>query len=344
MMYPALNDGDDIGLKNLCTAGMYESLRRLAGDVKAVGNFLMKGQLRTVETSSVTYKVTEDTKSIRVVFSMGYATRTGRKIAFDVDFERIDNDLKVVRLRDLEGKVIAFDPHIDNYLNRRYGLPDGPLPGVDDIAWSEVFVPVSELKRYIDMALDNRNAARLKEYAADFQDTVPTGGEWLGLRASSHFLSGQYDDAEKDAVAAVNKGATVYFYLTRHMTGLGTPDQFAPVILGVSKQGLDYRPPAGQAAAAREEIPFQSVDKFEFEKVSRLVGVLRPARPFLNLDFHTATAKREKKGYNFAAYGTIMGPPTGRGGTASVVPAQNWERALVVVFKAVEAARALGKR
>ena len=330
LMFRALNDGDVTGLKNLCTPGLYESLLNLAPDPKAVGTFLTKGQLRTVETSSVKASVPLDQKSIRVVVRIAYPTRSGRQIQFDVDFERIDHDLKVVRLRDTENKVIAWDPNIDNYLNRRYGLPDGPP--ADTVALSEMpdLVPLPRIRKFAETAVDTRNGKRLKDYAEQFLESDPTGSEGLGMRASAEFLLGDYDTAQNDATVAIQRGGTVYLYVMRNGGFMG--DQFYPVVLGISNKKIDYRPPAGQnGGAAREDIPITALKPPTFEKLSKL-DILRRAtpRPFLRIDFHD-----RKDHYNLAAFGT----KSMTAGTNTVVtgPA-DWERSLIVVQSAITTA------
>jgi hypothetical protein len=345
LMFRALNDGDDSGLKNLCTPGLYEDLRNMAPDTKAVGTFLTRGQVRNVDANSVKASVPLDQKSIRVVVRIGYVTKTGKQVQFDVDFERIDNDLKVVRLRDTDNKIIAWDPNIDNYLNRRYGLPDTAPPEPDR---SVIFVPLGKIQNYAESALDSRNAAKLKDYAEQLLEEDPSGGDGFGLRASAEFILGAYDDAEKDAGLALERGGTVYFYVLRHFMRLGS--DFDPVVLGISRQKIDYRPPAGQSGGATEEIPIASIEKVAFDK--RGLGGLKQPEPFLKLDFRSATAK-QKQEYKLAAFGTSsVGAEPGRSSlslpnvlaSASYNTPRDWERNLVVVQKTIMAAAAAGQQ
>jgi hypothetical protein len=345
LMFRALNNGDDSGLKNVSTPGLYEDLRNIAPDTKAVGSLLTKGQLRTVDPNAVKASVPLDEKSVRVVMRIGYVTNTGAPVHFDVDFERINGDLKVVRLRDSENKVIAWDPNIDNYLNRRYNLPD-TKPFEPDR--SVAFVPLARFRSYAESALDSRNAAKLKDYAEQLMEADPSGGEGYGLRASAEFIQGAYEDAEKDAGLALARGGTVYLYVLQHFTRLG--QEFEPVVLGISRQKIDYRLPVGQSTGTRAEFPVTSIEKVAFDKPA--LGGLTHPQPFLKLDFRSEAVKREKQEYTLAAFGTVTSiPAASRSGPAlpnvssnSYSAPKDWERNLAFVQKTIMAAIAINKQ
>jgi hypothetical protein len=357
-VFRALNDGDQTALKNLATPGLYESLKD--------HGTLSKGHPPFPQIT-VTPSVPLDQKSIRVVARVAYPTRSGRKIEYDIDFERIDNDLKVVRLRDVHNDVIAWDPQIDNYLNRRFGLPDGPT--VDDVKLSNVYPPLSRIVQLAQSALEDRDAEKLKEYAQLVVDADPGGGDGFGMLAGAHHMLGKYDEAEKAALDAISRGGTAYFAVLRHTAFNREMRQFWPVVLGVSKTKIQYLPPAGQAGATAEEITIGGVEEIEMERGS----IIRPARPFLKLKFKPDVKKRDTKDYNFAAFGTTcpdaaaparggnLVPFTGgtvcsgtaqqappkRGalsipGTGTSVPMlvpRTWDRDLRVVLRAIEEAR-----
>lgn len=305
LMFRALNDHDDSGLKSLCTPGMYESLKKLT---EGGGSTLVRGKYTSISTIAVTPSVSLDSKSARVVVKIGYPDPGAKPLEYFVDFERIDNDQRVVRVRDLQGGVVAWDPNIDNYLNKRYGLPDGPLvtdpPKSDDIR----FYPLSLVHDFVVKALESRNAAKLKELSAEFVAREPNGGDGYGILAAAAEISGNFDDAAKQATLAIDRGGTAYFVVLRHNNAFSSADtlasgrQFWPVILGVSKTKISYIPFVDQGRSP-EEIAIASITQSQIEK--RYIAA-KP-RPFLNLEFSGKT-------YNFAAFGTACPedkPPAG---------------------------------
>jgi hypothetical protein len=294
LVFRALNDRDDTGLKNLCTPGLYESL-------KASGAGLVRGKSVSVDRISMKPSVSLDQKSIRVVVRVGYPTPSGRQIQYDVDFERVENDLKVVRVRDLQGGVIAWDPNIDNYLNRRYGLPDGStvetVPQSDQID----FLPLPAIRSMAARAIETGNAQKLKEFADLFIERDPTGGEGYGILAALQQVVGNYDEAARTAGKAIDLGATAYFSVLEY--GGSFTHDFGTGVLGVSRGKIEYLP----TAAAPEEISAASVTiLFDQGKWFKTAG------PFLKLEI--PLQKNKKKTYTFAAYGTVcQGTPQAAG-------------------------------
>ena len=298
LMFRALNDHDDSGLKNLCTPGMYESLKKLSD---AGGSTLVRGKYSSISSIALTPSVSLDEKSARVVVKVGYPDAGAKPLEYNVEFERINNDLKVVRVRDMQGGIVAWDPDIDNYLNRRYSLPDGPP--VTEVAKSDDirFYPITMVQDFVYRALETRNAPRLKELAGEFLARQSSGGEGYGIRAAAEQILGAYDDAAKDAILAIDRGGTAYFAVLRHNSAFGSADamasgqQFYPAILGVSKTKIEYRPFSDQGRQA-EQIAIASIQTVQIEK---RYGAGKP-RPFVNLEFTDGS----KKTYNFAAFGT----------------------------------------
>ena len=299
LVFRALNDGDDSGLKNLCTPGLYAGLKELGGNTLLVGQYKDLSQIKTIASASL------DQKSVRVVVRVSSASPKGKKLEYDVDFERVDKDLKVVRVRDLQGGVIAWDPDIDNYLNRRYDIPDGPK--VTSVKESDAVYSLAKLRTFATRALENRDAAKLAEYAQEFLDRVPNGGQGEGVRAAAEFIQGKYDDAAKDAKLAIDRGGTAYFVVARH-NAVMTPGaaQFSPVVLGVSKGKVEYFLPNGQGVAS-EQIPAASISQVQIETKATFgvtnglkINTNAKPRPFLNFAFNNGG----KKEYNFAAFGT----------------------------------------
>lgn len=295
LMFRALNDHNDSGLKTLCTPGMYESLKKLTDDG---GSTLVRGKYASIASIALTPSASLDSKSARVVVKVGYPEPGGKPLEYFVDFERVDNDERVVRVRDMQGGVVAWDPNIDNYLNRRYGLPDGELitdaPKSDDIR----FYPLSMVRDFVIKALETRNAQRLKELGAEFKARMPSKGDGYGILAAAAEISGNFEEAQNQATLAIDRGGTAYFVLLRHNSALKSADvltsgrQFSPVILGISKSKIEYIPFVDQGRQP-EEVPTSSVSQSQLE---RRYGAGKP-RPFLNVDFGG-------KGYNFAAFGT----------------------------------------
>jgi hypothetical protein len=204
--------------------------------------------------------------------------------------------LKIVRVRDTDNKLIVFDPDVENYLNRRFGIPDGPKLDIASAAMTEqdVFLSLSQLRDKSMRVLEDHNAARIKELAQTFIDSDPSGGEGFGLRAGADQLLGNYEDAQKDADRALLHGGTVYLVAQRH--GAWSNEPFTPVVLGISRKKLQYIPGPGRGSP--EEIDLSSAKvKFDTGKM-----FLKSNRPFLSLSFKGSDGK--SKTYNFAALGT----------------------------------------
>lgn len=299
LVFRALNDGDDTGLKTLCTPGLYESLR-------PIGSLFTPGKTIPLDQVSRKASVSLDQKSVRVVVRVGYHAPGGRQIQYDVDFERVDKDLKVVRVRDLQGGIIAWDPDIDNYLNRRYGLPDGPP--VKDVAQSDIpdFYPLPTIRTMAMRAVEVGDARKLKDFAELIIAREPTSGEGYGIRAAFQHAQGNYDEAARDAATAIDRGGTAYFGLLEYSGSFS--HEFSTGVLGVSKDKIQYFP----TGAAREEMELASV-KAAFDGSSSRSGggflkdlgksmMQGSSGPFLKVE---VTRQKKKTTYTFAALGTI---------------------------------------
>lgn len=298
LMFRALNDGDETGLKTLCTDGLYEAIKAWGGD-KHPGDRLTRGR----NLSQVTFKTSiQEQKAIRVVARISYPLANNKVVAFDVDFERIGNDLKIVRVRDTDNRVIVFDPNIDNYLNRRYALPD--TPAVSDVATTEqeVFFSSGQLQQKAIQALQDHNAQHLKDLAQTLVDSDPTGGIGYGLLAGANEILGNFDDANRNAGLALQHSGTVYYVVERHSATQNQP--FTPVILAISKNKIDYIPATGLGAP--EQIDVSSIKEDKIDMNHNKFNPLKSDRPFATLVFVAADGK--KKTYNFAAYGTQCQP------------------------------------
>jgi hypothetical protein len=348
LVYRALNDKDDRALQNLLTPGLYDEL-------KTNGVAITNG-LPSVSQLTMTPKADEEGKSTRVVVHVSYLTRSNKKIDYDVDFEHIGDELKVVRLRDSRGDVIAVDPHINNYLGRRYNEPDGPMLDLKSIKRSEfpIFQSLERTMQQAQSALEDRNGARLREFAEIVADLAPESG--YGLRASASYVLGQYEDAENAALRAIESGGTVYFPILHHVgkyiPGMTQSALFAPVVVAVSKEKVQYIPMRGQAARAELDIPFAAIIDVQFERGNVLRG---GPRPFLAMKFKQG---RDESTYNLAAFGTTCPDSIARGTAQQLIQytgnticdvangAQvrtlvppNWRQDLNVVLRTIEAAR-----
>jgi hypothetical protein len=311
LMFHALNDGDDAALKALCSAGLYQSIKAWGGD-KHPGDRLLRG--RTLDQVSVKTLVPLDQKSVRIVADISYTVATNKKLEFEADFERFGNDLKIVSLRDSDNKFIAFDPDMDNYLNRRYNLPDVPLLNGAEMAMTEraAFFPLSQLRQASIRALEDHNPQKINEIAQALIDSDPGGGEGFGLRAGADQLLGNYEDAEKDADRALANGGTVYLLAQRH--GVSETQPFTPVILGISASKIFYWPARGQGQPA--EIGLSSLERVTLDSGRLMIG---RTRPFLSVSFTANDGK--KLTYNFAAVGTACPGPGQPGPNLIQVPA-----------------------
>ncbi len=360
LVFRAMNDGDQSGLKNLCTPGLYESIQELAGGAR-----LTRGK-RLTRQNALTASAPLDQKSIRPVVRVGVPTNSGKRIDFDVDFERVNNDLKVVRLRDTQNRVIAWDPDIDNYLNRRFNLPDGPKivdppQGKTDFLQ---FQPLSYIKQMAANAMYDGNVQKLNELAEEVLESEPDRGDGYGLRAGAKQMQGKYEEAESDALLALTRGGTVYLPVLRHKAF--NSKEFWPVALGISASGIQYLPSQGGGSASTEQIDVGSIEKSAIETGNRF----KKPRPFLNLEFRR---DGKKETYNFAATGTTCpggglqrpnradlinfegqsvcastnpnqkaGPIPGLNlgsATGPMLVPREWQRSLMVVVRSIEEAR-----
>lgn len=351
LAFRALSERDDAALRSLLSPGLYEQVTDSA--LAFVKGMPPLPQVTMTPSTSV------DRKGIRVVVGVSYLTRRNRKIDYHVDFERIDNELKVVRLRDEKGDVIAFDPNIDNYMNRRYNEPDGPVVDASQVTFTEnpFFQPPDRIVDMARRAMEDRNGALLRQYADMLLDATPDTG--YGMSAAAYYVLGRYDEAEADAVRALESGGTVYFPLLHHVGGFmpsislagGTPTDFDPVLLAVSKEKLQYIPARGQARRDAQEFPIAAItEPVQFER-SRFSG----QRPFISMKVKDG---KKEANFNFAAFGTACpayaDPRTVRSliqykGT-SICAAENnaavltlvpptWERDLTVVLRTINTAR-----
>lgn len=297
LVFRALNDGDANALTTLCTPGFLESLKKRAGDEG--GSILTRGQHISLDKVLKVPTVSLDQKSVRVVVRVTYPAASGPPLQYDIDFERIGNDLKVVRARDVMGGVIAWDPDIDNYLNRRYGLPDGPP--VQNVAESDDpnFDNLSSLRERALRAITNRDAKKLKDCAEQFLQREPSSGEGYGMRASAQHMLGKQDEATADAQKAIEKGGTVYFDVVQYSNSI--THNFSPIILAVSKGKIELRPAMGGPG----EVLSPTSVATSFEKPARgglsaFKQLLDQPGPFLKLD----VARQKNKSFRLAAVGT----------------------------------------
>jgi hypothetical protein len=365
LVFRALNDGDNTALQTLCSPG-------LLGDLTGLGQtaaFPVRG-LPPYSQIKATPSVPLDQKAIRVVVRVEYALRNNERIDFDVDFERIDNDLRVVRLRDVKNDIIAVDPDIDNHVRRRFGL--APVPPIDAaiVRSSDMrFLSLQRITQLARYALEDRNVVALKDWAGKALSIAPENGDGYGFRAAASHLSGDFDTAQTEAINAIARGGTVYFTLMRHQLFNREMRELLPVILAISKDRVQYIPMRSSSGLPPEEFPAAGIEKTELERGN----IVNKARPFLSLEFKPDPSKREKKEYNFAAFGTtcpadvkpaergllvdfnggsICAPLAGggRSGPIPVLPntpraamlvPRDWDRSLRVVVRTLEEAKKL---
>ncbi|HEY1807296.1 MAG TPA: hypothetical protein VGG42_01985 [Acidobacteriaceae bacterium] len=299
-MFRALNDGDPAGLKAICTSGLYQAIETWGGD-RHPGDRLTRG--RTLTQVSVQTSVPLDQKSIRVVSKVSYPLTATTNIAFFVDFERVGNELKIVRIRDDQNKVVVFDPNMDNYLNRRYSLPDAPALTENDVAMSDedVYQSMDQIRAKALRALEYQDQQKVSEMARLLVESDPTGPEGYGVRAAADLMQHKYEDADRDAHKALELKGTVYFVLERHATFSNTP--LRPVVLGISSSTIDYLPSPGMGDP--EKIPMGSVKSAKFAGGKGLAGVMvfTQAGPFLKLQFKDPEGKKNED-FDFADFGT----------------------------------------
>jgi hypothetical protein len=300
-MFRAVNDGDPAGLKAICSPGLYDAVQTWGG-TRHPGDRLTHGH--TLNQVTVQTSVPLDQKSIRVVAKVSYPFTASNNIVFFVDFERVENQLLIVRIRDDQNKVIVYDPNIDNYLNRRYNLPDGPVETDADMAMSdeEWAQGMSQLRARALRALEYQDQAKIEEMARQLLESDPTGGEGYGIRAAADLMEHKYEDADRDAHKALQLNSTAYFVLARH-TGVFSGVPFKPVVLAISTSTIDYLPSPGNGN--EEKIPMNLVKSAKFASGKGLghIVVVTSAGPFLKLQFEGPDGKK-KEDYDFADFGT----------------------------------------
>ncbi len=311
LMFRALNDGDDAGVRTLCTDGLYKAIKDWGGD-KHPGDRLTRGH--SLDQVVVKTFVATDQKSVRVVADISYPLTNNKKLEFQADFERIGNDLKIVRVRDTENKLVVFDPDMDNYLNRRYGQPDAPPPDVT-MTTNVNLISIEQIRKYVLAAIEDHNVARVQEYGQTLIDSNPTGGEGYGIKAAADQMAGHFEDAEKDGQRAVQLGATAYFVVEWHSTGmLDMSAQFTPAVISVSKQKIEYLPPL---SSGRPSVDF-SCDTARNCEIPE-DGRFKKGVPFLRLTHIEEEGKRKAKEFDFAATGTTCPDPAAKQ-TANLIP------------------------
>lgn len=314
-LFRALNSRQTDALKNLATPGLYDSVK----EVPSMGS----GPL-TETTVSMVPSVSTIDNATRPVVRVGYLTRANKKLEFDVDFERIDGDLRVVRLRDVNGGVIAIDPDIYNYTKRRYGLEDSPkLDPSTDVRWTEepCFQQASMIQRFGINALHASSSASLAELADCVADFMPSMG--YGLRASAQQVQGNHAAAMESGRRAIEAGGTAYFLVTHHIEPIGipAPDRiYQPVVIAISKEKVRYLFVPGRPVGGRNELEI-AVGQIVAAYYDRRLGALGGPRPFLTFKFKDATDRNKEKTFNFAPTrshcigGDVPVPPLPRGAT-----------------------------
>jgi hypothetical protein len=355
LVFRALNDGDDAALKTLCTPGLLEDLKGL-GQTAA---FPLRG-LPPYSQIKATSSVPLDQKAIRVVVRVEYTLRGSERIDFDLDFERVDNDLRVVRLRDVDNTVIAVDPEIENHLRKRFGLPPGaPLSQVTRTS-KTIFLSFDRMIQLARNGIDDRQAAEVKKWGTMAINVRPDDGAGYGMLASAHHLAGSYTEADTAVLDAIKRGGTVFFRVQRHQIFNRQGRQLFDVILGVSRDRIQYMPIRGGSSegVGVEEFPATGIEKVEIERGN----LLAKPRPFLSLEFRPDLSKRDKRDYNFASFGTTCPeiaqpeavrelvpyvggsvcanvPTAGGQAPAPMLVPRDWERNLRVVIRALEEAK-----
>lgn len=308
-LFRALNDGPRTtseALKNACTEGFYKNLGER--EIR-----LTRGQYVSLSQVSLDSKVSLDTKSINIVVRVGYPMKSGKKLLYDVEFERVGKDIRIARVRDSDGGTVALDLDIDNYLNRRYGLPDGPPLSPDSVRWTEQvpFYSIATIRTLVPRHLQARDVKKLLEDAEQFMEVA--GGEGQGIRATARYVSGEFDGATFDAQQALQQGGTVYFPLVRRGGNALLSAQHSGVLMSVSKGKIHLEPFIGQSGSP-EDISIASIHADFERKGSRFQWGGKPG-PFLDI-----SVAGSKKVYQFGALGTGCPEEAKINGIAGLVP------------------------
>jgi len=312
-LFRALNSKDPGALKDLATPGLYESVK----DVPTMG-----GGPLTETSVAMTPGVSTVDNATRPFVRVGYLMGTNRKkLEFDVDFERIDGDLRVVRLRDVQGKYIAFDPDIFNYTKRRFGIADGPKLPPDKVSWTEepCFQSAALIQKFGSDALHANRSADLMELADCVADFIPAMA--YALRASAQQMQGNHAGALENGRRAIEAGGTAYFLVTHHIEpiGLAVADKiYQPVVIAVSRERIRYLFLPGRPVGGRDELDI-AIPQVVAAYFDRRNVALGGPRPFLTFKFRDAADRNREKTFNFAptsahcAGAGVTVPPLTRG-------------------------------
>ncbi len=288
---------------NVMTPALLKSLADIGGWRRIV-----RGQRIPQESLKIEPLATIDQKSIRPVLKVTHPAGD-RTVTYYADFERIGDDVRIVRLRDATGgRDIAADPDLDLYLCRRYES-SGCDPYRINPTEMEDYAPLSRLQSMAEAAIQDFQGERLKKIAEEMRvsfigDENPQG---LAYLASATFLEMKYPEAEQMAAQAIAKGATVYFpMLHLFLPKIGDP-WFGRVMFGISSKGLEYVPSADVTQYPRYTVPWSDVDKVVAgSKIG--FGFMKKVYPFLGFQVAIPNpenpSKMEKENWNFGVFPT----------------------------------------
>lgn len=277
----------------------------LNSSLELVGGWQRLARSLNATSSDIVFSpnATLQQNGIRIAVRVSQALRKGR-LDYVAEFERFGDDVRVVRLRDSDGRDIAADPEVNCYLYHRYGIETCQVYQM--VPSQQIhFLSVAELTGRGDRYLKDFRGPELREVAEELDTISPSGDNPAGLSmlASALFLEQRFDEAEQKAQMALDRNAEVWFPVLHYFTG----GVFKRVTVGLSKEGLDYEPSPEAPDYPKMRIPWDSVARVTIEPGIGLRGMGTKA-PLLQLNVtipnRRGNGRAETPRWNIGVYPT----------------------------------------
>ena len=238
-LYRSQFDMQDQVAERIMTPALSQSLQERGGWGR-----LTQGSRPTQSDLQIERSVNIDGKSILSVVHVKHPAGDGM-VEYYADFERVDGDLRMVRLRDRTGEGdVAADPRLNEYICERYDTTGCSTYQMRQTA-DPAFLSNDALADTAERLLTDFKGEELRRVAERMRqgttnDEDPTGLSYL---ASAKFLLGEFYEAEQLAELAIEKGADVRIPVLQYFQDSTTGAHwFGRLLLGLSEDGLEYRP------------------------------------------------------------------------------------------------------
>lgn len=239
-LFRDLNQGSESTAKAISTNALLADTQKIGGWKR-----VKRDQRLDVESIAIAPSVPLNQKSVRVVTRVSFPVQGGQML-FDVDFERMGAELRAVRLRDKDGRDIAYDKEMDCYIVKRYGLTSACTEYKATSTDNPWFIEKSRLIDYARRAVEGSKPDEIEQYAKELTtsfDTDDVRGLPQGLQATALFLRGDYKRFYETGSQAIERNGEVYIPLARlYAADVVTGSPLRPMILGLSGAGLRYIP------------------------------------------------------------------------------------------------------